>query len=167
MIAYSGSHGTGKSDSAYRLVRELKRNYPTKAVIVLADLEAFCPYPINQGTSEEAQAWLFANQIRREMEALNSFDVVVTDRTLVDIVAYTFAAGFQSLATGQLAYAEQHVSFYSEINFKKICFNPYCHNDGIRDADDMEFRQRVEDIMLSFHEQLLDPSVFPGVVHYA
>ncbi|CCK81227.1 MULTISPECIES: AAA family ATPase [Desulfobacula] len=166
IISFSGTHGTGKSTAAYRMAVDLKYLQPKKSVHVLCDQEAFCPYPINKETTEVAQQWLFGNQIKQELTALERFDIVITDRTIIDVIAYTWVAGFHDLAQGMLAYAERHMPYYHEIYFNKIANNQHCHPDGIREATDMKFRQDVEDAMLSFHQGLLNPSVFPGRVFY-
>lgn len=166
LIAHTGSQGTGKSYATYNKVLEMKRRYPERSVYALADIEAFRRRELNERMTEESQALLFAKKIEMDLEAMAAHDIIVTDRTLVDIVAYTFVAGFHSLATGMLPYAEYHVQYYDEIIFKKIEFNPHWHNDGIREHKDKQFRQNVEDTLLSLYKQLLDPSVFPGAVYY-
>ena len=93
-IAFSGTHGTGKSTTAALEYHNQKIIHHGKSVILLCDLEALCPFPINRETTEQAQSWLFANQIQSEIQASSRFDVVVTDRTIIDIIAYTYVAGF-------------------------------------------------------------------------
>ena len=112
ILGFSGTHGIGKTDSALGKGGSLKREYPGKSVHVLHDLEAFCPFKINRDTTQAGQTWLFAQQIRAELSTLAVFDIVVMDRTLVDIVAYTYVAGFVDLADGMMAYARQHVKNY-------------------------------------------------------
>ncbi|MCF8090342.1 MAG: ATP-binding protein [Desulfotignum sp.] len=166
VIAYSGAQGTGKTTSAYNHARELKITNPDKSVVTLCDLEAFCPFSINQGTTEEAQAWIFANQIRQELTAIHRFDLVVTDRTVLDVIAYTRVAGFTSLAAGMMAYAAHHVPHhYLQIYFKQSKNNQHCHQDGIRDVD-QGFRQAIEDVLVEIYRELLDSAVYPGRLYH-
>ncbi len=166
MIAFTGAHGTGKSTAAHKHYLGMKYCSPVFSIQALSNLEADCPYPINKETSEEAQTWLFANQIKHELSARARFDIVITDRTVIDVVAYTYVAGFHSLAQGMLAYAEQHMSYYNKIIFRKISNNEHCYPDGIRDASDRKFRQDVEDVILDFYHRLEESGLLPGTIQY-
>lgn len=159
--SFSGTHGTGKTTAALQCAQQEKIYNPDKSIHVLADLEAFCPFHINQAGSEKTQAWIFSNQIKAEMESMHRFDITVTDRTIVDVIAYTRALGFHDLAEGMLRYAEHHCQYYSSIHFKQIQFNRHCHGDGIRDID-LEFRQEVETTMLEIYRLLENHGRLPG-----
>nr|WP_321399382.1 AAA family ATPase [uncultured Desulfobacter sp.] len=164
-ISFSGTHGTGKSTAAAKEYIDQKIN-PEKSVCVLCDMEAMCPFQINEKTTEQAQDWLFANQILRETEARARFDIVITDRTIVDVVAYTYAAGFQELACRMLGFAEHHVQIYDEITIKQAKFNQHCHNDGIRSTD-LDFRMQVETILKDIYRQFQHAGAIRGSVFYA
>jgi len=166
VIAFSGSHGTGKTVSAAQKFIDLKINHPDKSIKLLHDLEAQSPYPINQDSSQYSQEWLFANHINKELEALSRFDIVVTDRTIVDVIGYTYALGFHSLAADMLCMAGSHMYVYREIYFKHISFNSYCYDDGIRAVDDPAFRREVEDSMLIQYEHLISAVNFHGEIFY-
>ncbi len=169
IISFSGTHGTGKTTSALKYAVDLKyyKHNRNKSVHALCDLEAACPYPINKQATEETQLWLFSNHIKQEMDALQNFDVVVTDRTIIDVIAYTYVAGFQELAQGMLSFAEHHMQYYRPIHFKKIENNQHCYDDGIRDAEDLEYRQNVESTMLNLYLKLDDADMLPGGICYA
>lgn len=162
--SFSGAHGTGKTTATLQCAQQEKLYNPGKSVHVLCDLEAFCPFHINQAGSEKTQAWIFSNQIRMEMESMHRFDITVTDRTIVDVIAYTRALGFHSLADGMLKYAEHHIQYYSSIHFKQIRFNQHCHPDGIRDID-LEFRQEVETTMLEIYTLFERHDMIPGGIY--
>lgn len=164
-IAFTGSHSTGKTYAATNEMLHLKFNNPGKSVHALCDLEVFCPYPINKDTTEKSQMWLFGNQIREELAASARFDIVVTDRTVVDVIAYTYAAEFWDLAQNMLCYAQHHIKLYETIRFKTIGSNDHLHPDGIRDTDPV-FRQTVEDLLSEFYTQLLDDNQIKGGFYY-
>lgn len=166
VVSFSGTHGTGKTTAAYQKGVDLKRDYPNLSVKVLCDLEVLCPYPINQDGSRHTQSWLFANQVRQELTALQRFDVVVTDRTCVDVIGYTHALGFHDLAEAMQAYAAQHITLYEKIYCKKIITNPYHHADGIREAEDTLFRQDVEDAILTSYDQLMAHNFLTGDIFF-
>lgn len=166
IIAFTGTHGTGKTDAAMIKGAELNRQYPKKSVHAMPDFEAFCPYPINGDMTEASQRWLFGRRIHRELECLSVFDILVTDRTIVDVIAYTYVAGFIDLADGMMAYARQHVKIYHKIYFKKIINNGHCHADGIRDAENKLFRQDVEDVLAELYADLVDGGQIPGKLFF-
>ncbi len=167
IIAYSGTHGIGKTTSALFAARDLKINHPTCSVHVLCDLESFCPFPINREGSEKTQAWIFAYQIKQTLSAMARFDIVVCDRSILDVVAYAYALGFHGLAEGMLAMAETFLPYYKEIRIKKIANNPHCHPDGIRDVTAPDFRQAVETCLLDLYHKIDQAGIFPGNFYYA
>jgi hypothetical protein len=163
--AFSGTHGTGKTTSAYHQANQEKMFNPGKSVHALCNLEAFSPWPINRDGSEQTQAWLFANQIKQEISAMRRFDVVVTDRTVVDVIAYTRCLGFHSQADGMMAYAEHHIQYYSSIHVKCIRYNKHHHPDGIRDMDEA-FRQDVENTLVDIYQYMQDQGMIPGGLYF-
>jgi len=165
-ISFSGTHGTGKSTSAACEYRNQKILHPGKSVYMLCDLEALCPFPINMGTTEQAQSWIFAQQIQHEIQATAKFDIVITDRTIVDTIAYTYVAGFETLASGMLGYAEQYVEAYDSITVKQMEYNSYCHHDGIRNTDH-GFRTAVESVLKDLYKQLKDAGAIHANLHFA
>jgi len=167
IIAYSGSHGTGKTTSAFNQAMHFKYNHPDKSVSTMTDQEALCPFPINQAGTTESQLWIFSNHIRQELILSRRFDVLVTDRTIVDVIAYTYALGFDALACGMMAIAESYMSMYAEIRVNLIQYHQHCFNDGIRDAEDLQFRQDVEDILLDLYKNLQQDGSIPGKIFYA
>ncbi len=164
-ISFSGTHGTGKSTAASLEYRHQKTIHPGKSVGLLCDLEAYCPLPINKKTSIQAQGWLFAYQLRKEIEARQRFDIVVTDRTLIDIIAYTFVAGFEILACSLLGVAEQYIQFYDDITIKQARFNNHLHPDGIRDTDP-DFRASVEFVLKDLYHQLRSAGALHGNLYF-
>lgn len=166
VLSSSGSHGTGKSTYAGQIYHEQKRKNPNASVRLLCDLEADCPYPINHDTTEQSQLWIFSNQIRAELFALSRFDILVTDRTVVDTIAYTYCAGFQELACAMLGLAQQHVGLYNEINFRQIKNNPFCYPDGIRETDDFAFRLQVECTLKEMYSELESEGFIAGTIYY-
>ncbi len=154
IIAYSGTHGTGKSTSALQLATELKIKYPNRSVHTLCDLEAFCPLPLNKETTRAAQSWLFANHLQQLITAIQRFDIVVLDRTLADVVAYTYTANFTDQAESMEQFLHYHIGYYSEIRIKTIKNNPYFFEDGIRASKDDKFREKMEHELLGIYRRL-------------
>jgi len=166
IIAMSGTHGTGKSTAAGKEYRDLKINYPEKSVKVITDLENNKYYPINKDATPRSQAWLFVNHIRNELKYISLFDIVVMDRTVVDIIGYTAALGFVDQAEGMLSFAATHMSIYKKIYFRKIIGNPYNHADWIRETEDRYFRHDVEAAIDHGYEILKTKDQFPGDLYH-
>lgn len=152
IIAFTGTHGVGKTTAAYQGASIVKIQNPGKSVGILTDLEARCPYPINRGASEAAQEWIFFNKMACELDLAAQFDLIVTDRTLFDVIAYTYYCRFKSLADDMMAISGRHMGIYQSIRFLRSVSFSYNYEDGIRDTDP-DFRQGVEDILFTLYHQ--------------
>ena len=98
IIAFAGTHGIGKTTLTLALASQLKSARPDLHIGVLSEVVRNCPYPVNLSTSPEAQAWIFATQMQRELEMIRDHDLVIADRSILDNIIYALnAAGFESL----------------------------------------------------------------------
>lgn len=144
IYAFSGAQGTGKTTAARTVAKSLRKQYPGSSVCLITDVERHCPYPINQEATHQAQQWIFNKQMAAEITAVAEYDCVVTDRTLMDVIAYSFAAGFQAQADDMLRIWRRHAPlYYRKIVFRSICTNHWNLEDGCRDTDPV-FRSRIE-----------------------
>lgn len=166
IIAFSGTHGTGKTKSAADKFSELKVRHRTCSVDLVCNVAGRSPYPVNQAATEAGQLWMFAKRIELELTAIDRFDIVVTDRTLVDIIAYTVVAGFQETAQGMLAIAGRHMHQYKEIHVKQLDRNSFCYADGIRASGTPEYRKEIEHTIMDTYKHLADTDVYPGNIYY-
>lgn len=155
LIAISGAHGTGKTTAAYALAAELKRSGGENVGLIM-ETARHCPMDVLQeGTrpTRRAQLWIFTQQMRSEIEATMRYDVTVSDRSVVDCIAYSSVCGFHGLTHGQLALARHHVSIYDRVLFFGIADNPYLVNDGFRHLDAC-LQREVESRMLELYAEL-------------
>jgi len=166
-IAYSGAQGTGKTTAAHQHMVDIKHSIPgrNRSVFFLGEFAEKCPFPINRDATEETQAWLFHAQVKAEFEARARFDVVIQDRTVIDVIAYTMVAGFITLSDAMTAYARQHINFYDVVYVKTIEANHHCHQDGIRDVDP-EFRKDIQQAIFSLYDALADPCTYTGNIYH-
>lgn len=153
-IAFTGTHGTGKTTSVFDKAKEMKLLHSDKKVSILVENAADCPLPINKEGTERTQLWIFSNQMSREISMSAKYDILVCDRTVCDSIAYGISNGFTDLAKHQIALASRFVDTYDEIYFKTVENNNWWFNDGLRDAKDVEWRMRVQDILLNVYETL-------------
>lgn len=156
--AFSGAHGTGKTTSVNALAEKMHRRYPDGMDIgVITERARECPYPVlsckADSPSAEAQLWIFSSQVNAELDAALKYDVVISDRTVIDCIAYTIYFQHACLADAMIEMAAQHVHHYADIVFKCIGANPWQLPDGFRDMN-AGVRQSIETIMLNLYEEL-------------
>lgn len=161
IIAYSGAHGTGKTTAVYDLAAKLKRNGVNVGIITETARE--CPFPVMSSgceiPPEYSQLWIFNRQMQAEIEASERFEMVVSDRSCVDCIAYTRYARYGELANAMETMLFRHVKRYMEIRVKRIDNNWYCFDDGFRHLDKAS-RQNIENIIIREY------SWFDLTVHY-
>lgn len=174
IVSRTGANGTEKSIAAIQLYYEHKINYPGSTVRLLCDLHEDCPAALKGKPTEKGQMWIFTNQIRTELSAAANFNIVVTDRTVVDTIAYTYCLGFHELSSAMLSLAEQHVGLYTEIRFRSIAGygrwlepNKRMPAQGSRSADDVRFQAQVEETLKDLYKQLKDDGFITGYIDYA
>lgn len=159
IIAYSGVHGTGKTTAVYEAAAQYKKKGYNVGIIL--ETARKCPLPVLslecKKPSVQAQQWIFARQIQEEIEAAMRYDIVVTDRTIVDVIAYTRHFQYRSTAYAMESMAYQFK--YEEVHFKTLLQNDYCIDDGFRYTDDPELRCNIERIMIGLYEKLQIPLI--------
>ena len=157
IIAFSGAHGTGKTTSVYSMACELKKSQKIEVGVIL-EVARQCPYPIcskeNVIPTKEAQLWILSAQMQTELNAVRRYGLVVSDRTIVDCIAYTAASGMYGLAYAMKALAGEYVkTAYRTVYFRNINDHDYLVDDGQR-AMNQDFRREVEMAMLSLYDEL-------------
>ena len=152
IIAFTGTHGTGKTTAAYAMAHKLKLQGHNVGLV--QETARLCPFPINKRMSEKSQLWIFTTQIQAKLDALRRHPVVVCDRTIIDSIAYSDVAGFHALAGVMFNLALHHYKNYHTIVFKSSANNDYWYSDGIREARDAGFRRDVEAALLVRYEIL-------------
>lgn len=153
IIAFSGTHGTGKTTAVLKCAIDLKMRHPDQRIEYYSENVAWCPYPVNKSMTEESQLWMYANQIQAELKLLTLFDIIVSDRTIVDCIAYAKVMGFHGLAKDMMRLTRRHIHRYAQIHVMTMKNNNHHHADGLRD-EDPSFRASVEEALLQLYEQL-------------
>lgn len=87
-IALIGTHGTGKTTLAHKLVGELKERGIDSGFV--REIAGICPLPINENTTREAQKWMIFQQYCKELEEGERFDSLVCDRSTLDYYVYYY-----------------------------------------------------------------------------
>jgi hypothetical protein len=152
-IGYSGAGSTGKSVDVYRRAAEEKINNPTKTVTIVSEVVRDCPLPVNESGTRYSQLWIFTEHIRREVEAVHDYDIVVADRTAVDNIAYAKLQGYDDLAEALLGVVRLWIPNYDIVIFKSIENNNYCYDDGFRSVS-YNFRYGMEEVLVGLYKEL-------------
>ena len=157
MIKYalSGTHGVGKSTKVYEEAYRLKMAEPNKEIGILLENARLCPLPVNKKSTVESQLWIFGNQMAREIELCRTYDILICDRTVADVVAYSYVFGFENLADSLLEVCKSYINTYDEITLNTIAKNDYWFECGIRDTTDILYREAVERQLIAIYEELL------------
>lgn len=154
IFAISGTHGTGKTTSVFELAKTLKMEHHDKTVGIVQELAGTAPFPINKDATEDTQLWIFSAQIAYELHAASVYDMAVSDRTIVDCMAYTRVLGFNTLAEAMMRMAQHHIKAYKKIYVKTASNNSFVFADLTRETEDFQFRQDVEDCLLELYQEL-------------
>lgn len=153
IIAFSGAHGTGKTTSVFELATAMKKAGRHVGVILEAARE--CPFPVmSVGCAiapKHSQLWIYNRQMMCEIEASEKYDVVISDRTLIDCIGYTRYAGYDRLANSMALMLTHHSFRYHRIYFKSIMHNDYCTHDGFRSTD-LGARDEIENVIYDLYE---------------
>jgi len=137
-IAFIGTHGIGKTTLAYELCNELKKQ--DLDVGFIDEIARRCPFPINEATSLEAQTWILATSIARELELNKIYPNIICDRSVLDNYVYLYHRfGHVPELYNLTAY---WVRSY-DLLFKVPLTRRYLKPDGVRSTD-FEFQAVID-----------------------
>lgn len=160
IIAFTGAHGTGKTTSVFDYAGRMKKEGAYE-IGIITETARRCPFAIfGQGSqsSVEAQLWIFSEQIRCELESQMHYEITISDRTVVDVIAYSVLAGLPDLARDQIAMARHHIGIYDTIFIKPVAGNRYLFNDGFRSTDN-DLQAKLETELLRVYKALNIPLI--------
>ncbi len=158
IIVYTGAHGTGKTTAVNQLALScISLLAPYCRMGIIKETAKLCPMPVYSSAcavpTETAQQWIFAAQMQAEMEACARYDVVISDRSLVDCIAYTRYFGYYGVANAMENLAALSMHRYRQVVFHRIENHDYHEDDGFR-AMDATARSRIERIMLETYRRM-------------
>ncbi len=150
-IAFIGTHGVGKTTLAYELCNELKKQ--DLDVGFIDEIARRCPFPINEATSLEAQTWILATTIARELELSKIYPNIICDRAVLDNYVYLYHK------FGHIPELHSLASYWVrtyDLLFKVPLTGRYLKPDGVRSTD-LEFQETIDRKLI----QLLDEDEIP------
>jgi thymidylate kinase len=143
-IAIIGTHFTGKTELAEALHKMLREE--GRDSVIIKEVARHCPLPVNQQSTFESQAWILAEQVKREIESSNH-EIVISDRSVIDNYAYSLRL-FPEESKQMLDFVLEHSKTYGHI-FKTTPLNVPIAADGFRDTNPV-FREEIETIISNF-----------------
>lgn len=154
-IAFSGSHGTGKTTSVFDLAHSQKMEHANQRVGIFHENAARAPKGLfNKKGTKESQLWIFTNQMQEEISLSYEYNILICDRTVFDSIAYTHVVlDSENLCECMFNLAMEHIQSYDQIFFKLIKNNNYWFDCEHRETKDIDYRQNVENILLSLYEK--------------
>jgi hypothetical protein len=141
-IAFIGSHGIRKTTAALAFATVIQR--AGRSVEFAREVVRDNPLGINESATGEAQLWVLASQIRRELELAPKAECLVTDRGVMDNFAYYLRS-----CEGEDRFSvEPLVRAWSTTYDIVVRLTPdiRIRADGVRSTDD-RFRDEVEAIL--------------------
>jgi len=148
-IGLAGTHGVGKTTLAYFLTGKLKEK--GMKVEVVTEVARDCPFSLNEQSDFDAQFWILAMQLAKELEAGNRAEIIVTDRTVVDNFAYAcYAYEHGKMNKHEREEMWRVVKFWLERQPYSFIFivEPLedIQDDGFRSTDP-QFQRKIQEIL--------------------
>jgi predicted ATPase len=136
-VIVTGAFSTGKTSLVDALEPALLAR--GLSVLRLEDVARTCPFPLNEGQTDEASAWLATTQVSRELQAAAaSPDIVLCDRGVPDILAHQEdlrATGRGGLLETMRQFLERWCGTYSVVLASRVDPSIPPEEDGLRFAD--------------------------------
>lgn len=136
IVSVAGTHGTGKTTLAYSICTFLKKN--NISAVVLDERARECPFPINKDATNETQVWLIASHIKKELELMSKYNIVISDRCVLDSYVYgtSLDLGEDTCFKKLLDYCVCHIKkYYKRLYLLDPVSYNYCIDDGVRSID--------------------------------
>src|SRR3989344_507080 len=139
-IAFTGTHGTGKTTLTHDLVAALKKK--GYDVGLVSPVARNCPFPINENSTEESQLWISLAMINKELETKKQYKYIMCNRSILDVYAYTFnIIGHNNFFKNLFEY---WIKTYDMLVYVPIRFE--LKRDLAR-SDNVEFQKRIDTII--------------------
>lgn len=132
-IALIGTHGVGKTTTAYGIGYRLKQlRYDTD---VLYEGARKCPLllPSSKKSTVDTQKWILGEQLKLESIINPNIDFAICDRSVLDVYVYSLVSD-KRFAKSILSLIVEHMKTYDYIFYLPIR-NEYLKGDSMRSGD--------------------------------
>jgi hypothetical protein len=138
-LALIGTHGVGKTTLAYEICSLLKK--ADHNVELVTEVARRSPFPVNEGTTLEAQLWILHAQIAWELDAASRAQHLICDRSVLDNYCYLVNKfGRQPRLESWLAWRLESYSLLVSVPPLADGIPP----DGFR-SENLEFQGRIHE----------------------
>ena len=163
-VAFLGAQSTGKTERAKALSK-------SDNLLLVTEAARSCPLPINRQASREAQLFIFATQLKKEIEqavVAERYDMngIVCDRSLLDPLVYSLDRGFAEIVELFLPFTRKWMETYDVLYWCRPAKGSSPKTDGIRCGDlvwqtriDRRFEAFIKDILCLKAEVINDIEV--------
>lgn len=130
-IALIGTHGVGKTTTAYGIGYRLKQlRHDTD---IVGEGARKCPLPLNKKSTIDTQKWILGEQLKQESLINSNIDFAVCDRTVMDVYVYSLRIN-RKFAKSLLPLIVEHMKTYDYIFYLPIK-EKYFKKDSVRIVD--------------------------------
>lgn len=162
-IAIIGTHGSGKTTIVFELISELKKR--GISVNLAEEVARTSHYLIANEVIPEMQMDLFGKQISKEMEMLRNCDLLVCDRSIIDILVYTKIFFKNRNDEKVFHYIKAMQNFAADYVFT---YDFIFRTTGIYNIDNIKdfFRPKERELQYEAHNKIGEELVSLGVKYF-
>lgn len=145
-IAIVGTHGSGKTIISFDLFTYLKK--AGRSVNIMPEVARNSPFLAAGERSPDSQMHLFASQVENELRNQRGYDILIADRSVLDILMYTelFFPQSKQYIEAMRQFSKQYVHTYNFMFRTTIMYDPTEIKDHIRPKE--------RDLQLTAHNRL-------------
>ena len=151
-VAFLGAQSTGKSIRAKAFSKE-------NNLMLVTEVARSCPLPINRQASREAQLFIFATQLKTEIELSATaekfgMDGIVCDRSILDSLIYSLDRGFGDVVELFLPFTRKWMETYDKLIWCRPAKGSSPKADGVR-CSDLVWQTRIDRRFETFIKDIL------------
>lgn len=143
-IAISGTHGSGKTTLALDFACHLKKM--GKNAYLLQEIARDSPYLLSGKQSPDAQLHIFSSQIESELRYKRHYDILITDRSILDHLMYLelFFPESEDFILAEKEFSKIYIKTYDFIFKTSNVYDPKATKDSLRPKSN-ELQRKAND----------------------
>lgn len=149
-LAFTGAHSTGKTTLVKELSNSVPKKYTQKYVTEVARKIIDRGYPLGDKATEKAYLQYISSQLEEERD-IENYDLFVSDRTLLDPLAYMFVNKelFGAVVSDELIRMMENIWIMEQKKYDWYVYFPVefpLVEDGIRPIGN-EYQKAIDDMI--------------------
>jgi len=162
-IGFTGTDSTGKSTVINKLAKLVSNGHTIK-VLSIGDIARHSPYPVIEQQSIESSYWILKQVISSELTLQYETDVLICDRTVLDIWVFSMLSAINGLISHQALYLfSQEVRAWLrtyKVVFYGVIDNSIPVNVNNVPNGNLKMREQFEELLLIGIETFKAETVF-------